>query len=164
MTECFERPGGGSAYTLLSGVTHPTSRGRLTLTGPTVDDPPSSIRPITTGHDRRLARLALKAARTIGHHPALEEWRAEEIYPGIDCQSDADLDAFLQRAVMTHHHPVGTCRMGSVVDADLKLLGFEGLYVVDASVIPSITSGPIHAAVLAIAETFAAEVAGLKLG
>jgi pyridoxine 4-oxidase len=53
--------------------------------------------------------------------------------------------------------------MGSVVDADLKLHGFEGLYVVDASVIPSITSGPIHAAVLAIAETFAAEVAGPKL-
>jgi pyridoxine 4-oxidase len=165
VTECFERPAGGSAYTLLSGVTHPTSRGRLTLTGPGVDDPPV-IDPayLSTGHDRRLARRALKAARMIGHHPALEEWRAEEIYPGIDCQSDADLDAFLERAVMTHHHPVGTCRMGSVVDADLKLHGFEGLYVVDASVIPSITSGPIHAAVLAIAETFAAEVACLKFG
>jgi pyridoxine 4-oxidase len=65
---------------------------------------------------------------------------------------------------MTHHHPVGTCRMGStagsVVDPDLKLQGFEGLHVVDASVIPAITSGPIHAAVLAIAETFAADIAG----
>jgi pyridoxine 4-oxidase len=164
VTECFERPAGGSAYTLLSGVTHPTSRGRLTLTGPAIDDPPA-IDPayLGTAHDRRLARQALKAARMIGHHPALQEWRAEEIYPGIECQSDADLDAFLERAVMTHHHPVGTCSMGSVVDADLKLEGFEGLYVVDASVIPSITSGPIHAAVLAIAETFAAEVA-VKFG
>jgi pyridoxine 4-oxidase len=114
---------------------------------------------LSTDHDRRLARQALKTARTIGHGAALDEWRAEEIYPGIDCRSDADLDAFLQRAVMTHHHPVGTCQMGSVVDADLKLRGFEGLYVVDASVMPSITSGPVHAAVLAIAETFAAEVA-----
>jgi pyridoxine 4-oxidase len=100
----------------------------------------------------------------IGHQPALDEWRAEEIYPGIDCTSDADLDAFVQRAVWTHHHPVGTCRMGSspesVVDGDLKLHGFEGLHVVDASVIPAITSGPVHAAVLAIAETFAAQIGG----
>lgn len=159
VTECFERPPGGFAYTLLSGVTHPTSRGRLTLTGPGLDDPPR-IDPayLSTEHDRRLARRALEAARMIGHQPALDEWRAEEIYPGIGCRSDADLDAFLARAVMTHHHPVGTCALGRVVDADLKLDGFEGVHVVDASVIPSITSGPIHAAVLAIAETFAAEV------
>ncbi|HEX4153242.1 MAG TPA: GMC family oxidoreductase N-terminal domain-containing protein [Steroidobacteraceae bacterium] len=161
VTECFERPAAGSAYTLLSGVTHPTSRGRLTLTGPGVDDPPL-IDPayLSTDHDRRLARRALEIARMIGHHPALEEWRAKEIHPGAGCRSEADLDAFLERGVMTHHHPVGTCRLGSVVDADLKLQGFEALHVVDASVIPSITSGPIHAAVLAIAETFAAEVAG----
>jgi pyridoxine 4-oxidase len=166
VTECFERPAMGTAYTILSGVTHPTSRGRITLTGPEVTDPPS-IDPeyLSTDHDRRLAREALDLARMVGHQPALSEWRAEEIYPGVDCRSDADLDAFLERAVMTHHHPVGTCRMGraagSVVDADLKLNGFERLYVVDASVIPAITSGPIHAAVLAIAETFAADV--LKL-
>jgi pyridoxine 4-oxidase len=118
---------------------------------------------LTTEHDRRLVRRALDLARMIGRQTALDEWRAEEIYPGIDCRSDADIDAFLQRAVWTHHHPVGTCRMGSapgsVVDADLKLHGFEGLHVVDASVIPSLTSGPVHAAVLAIAETFAAEIA-----
>jgi pyridoxine 4-oxidase len=165
VTECFERPAMGTAYTILSGVTHPTSRGRITLTGPEVTDPPS-IDPeyLSTDHDRRLARKALDLARMVGHQPALGRWRAEEIHPGIDCRSDADLDAFLERAVMTHHHPVGTCRMGraagSVVDADLKLHGFDGLYVVDASVMPAITSGPIHAAVLAIAETFAADVAG----
>jgi pyridoxine 4-oxidase len=50
------------------------------------------------------------------------------------------------------------------VDADLKLHGFERLFVVDASVIPAITSGPIHAAVIAIAETFAADIAGPDLG
>jgi pyridoxine 4-oxidase len=168
VTECFERPAMGTAYTILSGVTHPTSRGRITLTGPGVADPPSiDPRYLSTEHDRRLARLALDRARMVGHHPALAEWCAEEIYPGIDCRSDADLEAFLERAVMTHHHPVGTCRMGraadSVVDADLQLHGFEHLYVVDASVIPAITSGPVHAAVLAIAETFAADIAGPKL-
>jgi pyridoxine 4-oxidase len=165
VTECFERPPSGTAYTILSGVTHPTSRGGLSLSGPTLDDAPI-IDPayLSTEHDRRLVRQALDAARMVGHQPALAEWRAEEIYPGIDCRSDADLEAFIQRAVMTHHHPVGTCRMGtargSVVGADLKLHGFDGLYVVDASVIPAITSGPIHAAVLAIAETFAHDIAG----
>jgi pyridoxine 4-oxidase len=164
VTECFERPAAGAAYTILSGVTHPTSRGRITLSGPGVDDPPR-IDPnyLSTEHDRRLARRALEVARVIGHHPALEEWRAEELYPGAACRSAADLDAFLTRAVMTHHHPVGTCALGSVVDADLKLQGFEGVFVVDASVIPSITSGPVNAAVLAIAETFAAQVAGPML-
>jgi pyridoxine 4-oxidase len=168
VTECFERPGNGTAFTILSGVTHPTSRGRITLSGPALGDPPV-IDPayLATEHDRRLARRALDLARMIGHQPALAEWRAEEIYPGIDCRSDAGLDAFLQRAVMTHHHPVGTCRMGSgagsVVDAELKLHGFEGLHVVDASVVPAITSGPVHAAVLAIAETFAAEIAAPSL-
>jgi len=164
VTECFERPVSGTAYTLLSGVTHPTSRGHLTLGGPAIDDPPL-IDPayLTTDHDRQLARRALEVARMIGHQPALDEWRAEEVYPGINCRSNADLDTFLQRAVMTHHHPVGTCSMGTVVDHNLKLHGFENVYVVDASVIPSITSGPVHAAVLAIAETFAAEVAGPML-
>ncbi len=165
VTECFERPASGTAYTILSGVTHPTSRGRISLSGPALGDPPI-IDPqyLATDHDRSLVRRALDLARMIGHLPELEPWRGEEIYPGIGCRSDADLDEYLQRAVMTHHHPVGTCRMGaaagSVVDADLKLHGFEGLYVVDASVIPIIPSGPIHAAVLAIAETFAADVAG----
>ncbi len=169
VTECFERPPMGTAYTILSGVTHPTSRGRITLTGPNLSDSPTiDPRYLSTDHDRRLARQALDLARAVGHQAALAEWRAEEIYPGIDCRSDAGLDAFLQRAVMTHHHPVGTCRMGSsedaVVDADLKVRGLEQLYVVDASVIPAITSGPVHAAVIAIAETFAADIAGPLLG
>jgi pyridoxine 4-oxidase len=168
VTECFERPASGTAYTILSGVTHPTSRGRIALTGPALEDPPL-IDPayLTTDHDRRLVRRALELARLIGHRPELAEWRAEEILPGIDCSSAADQDAFIERAVMTHHHPVGTCRMGktgeAVVDAELRVRGLEGLHVVDASVIPSITSGPVHAAVLAIAETFAAEIAGPRL-
>jgi pyridoxine 4-oxidase len=167
VTECFARPTMGTAYTILSGVTHPTSRGRITLTGPDVSDP-ANIDPayLSTEHDRRLMRRALELARTVGHQAELAEWRAEEIYPGTDCRSDADLDAFLERAVMTHHHPVGTCRMGhsagSVVDADLKVHGFERLFVVDASVIPAIPSGPIHAAVIAIAETFAADFNALR--
>jgi pyridoxine 4-oxidase len=163
VSECFERPEQG-AYTLLSGVTHPSSRGRLSLTGPGIHDPPR-IDPayLSTARDRALARRALELARWVGSQSALGEWRAEELYPGPQCRGEADLDAFVARAVITHHHPVGTCRMGrdekSVVSADLALRGIDDCYIVDASVIPSITSGPVHASVLAIAETFAAEIA-----
>ena len=168
VSERFERPAAGSAFTILSGVTHPTSRGRLSLTGPGIGDPPS-IDPayLSTAHDRTLARQALEWARSVGGQTALSEWRAEELYPGPDCRSPGDLDAFIARAVITHHHPVGTCRMGSdarsVVTPELALRGFQDCYIVDASVIPSIPSGPVHAAVLAIAETFAADLAPSRL-
>ncbi len=164
VSECLERPPVGSAYTLLSGVTHPTSRGSLRLSGPGIGDPPR-IDPqyLSSEHDRRLARRALEIARRVGAQPALDEWRAVELHPGDDCRSDAELDAFVARAVITHHHPVGTCRMGgdeaSVVSPELALRSLEDCFIVDASVIPSIPSGPVHAAVLAIAETFAAEIA-----
>jgi choline dehydrogenase-like flavoprotein len=72
-------------------------------------------------------------------------------------RDDPDVDAFVARAAVTHHHPVGTCAMGrdpgtSVVDGDLRVHGVAGLSVADASVFPSITTGPVHAAVLAVAE------------
>jgi len=164
VSECLEAPAHGSAYTILSGVTQPTSRGRIKVTGPHIADAPI-IDPayLSTEHDRALACKALELARFVGGQQALAAWRAEEIYPGMDCRSHADLAEFISRAVITHHHPVGTCRMGAddgnVVNADLQLLGLERAYIVDASVIPQITSGPIHAAVLAIAEVFAAEIA-----
>jgi choline dehydrogenase-like flavoprotein len=164
VTECFERPPSGTAYTLLSGVTHPTSRGQLLPRGPSPRDPPH-IDPayLSTDYDRRTMRRALDLARWMGSQPALADWRDVELLPGPGCRSDADIDAFLQQAVMTHHHPVGTCRMGRapdcVVDAELRVRGFDNMHVVDASVIPTIPSGPVHAAILAIAETFAAEIA-----
>ncbi|BBE73543.1 GMC family oxidoreductase [Oharaeibacter diazotrophicus] len=152
----------GTGFTILSGVTHPTSRGRLTVTGPGLDDAPS-IDPayFTTDHDRELGVRALELAREIGAAPELADWRAEEIHPGPAVRGRAALAAFVAEASITHHHPVGTCRMGAdadaVVDARLKVNGLDGLHVVDASVIPSITSGPVHAAVLAIADRFAGD-------
>ncbi len=163
VSECFTPPAAGTAYSLLFGVTNPSSRGSLRITGP---EPGSPLRIdpayLQSERDRRLFREALSAAREIGHRPELDVWRERELLPGkLDTQ--AGMDAFIAQAAITHHHPAGTCRMGkddrSVVDADLGLRGLDNLYVVDASVIPSLTAGPIHAAVLAIAETFASGIA-----
>jgi pyridoxine 4-oxidase len=157
VTEAFVRPEAGAAYTIMCGVTHPTSRGAIRPGGPSVADAPA-IDPayLSTEHDRRTFRAALRLARTVGQAGPLAEWSDGEILPGPGVEADADLDAFLARAAMTHHHPVGTCSLGPVVDGSLQVRGIDGLYVVDASVIPSITSGPVNAAVIAIAESWAA--------
>lgn len=160
-SECLPPLEVGQAYTLLFGVTHPTSRGSLKISGPDISDKPI-IDPayLQTENDRRLFRRALDYARMAGHAKALDDWRAEEVFPGPKPMTETEKDAFIAKAVITHHHPVGTCRMGAdeeaIVNADLRVNGFDNLYIVDASVIPTITSGPVHAAVLAIAETFSA--------
>lgn len=162
--ETIVPPPPGEGFTLLFGVTNPTSRGRLAITGPALSDAPM-IDPayLSTDHDRALFRTALRRARAIGQSPELSDWVAEEIAPGpgIADDDDAALDAFIARAVITHHHPVATCAMGAsdeaITDASLAMRGLDDVWIVDASVIPAITAGPIHAAVMAIAERFAAD-------
>ncbi|MCK4205426.1 GMC family oxidoreductase N-terminal domain-containing protein [Brucella pituitosa] len=158
VSESFTAPAPGNAYSFLFGVTHPTSRGEIRITGDAPDSPLIiDPRYLQTQNDRNLFRAALGAAREIGHRPELAEWRDHEILPKSLATSQ-DIDTFIAKAVITHHHPSGTCRMGkdemSVVDADLRLRGLDNLYVVDGSVLPSLTAGPIHAAVQAIAENF----------
>ncbi|WP_440710730.1 GMC family oxidoreductase [Herbiconiux sp. YIM B11900] len=151
----------GEAYTLLFGVTNPTSRGSLRISGPDVSDEPV-IDPnyLSTEHDRAMFRLALEHARLVGGSEGLASWRGSEVLPSTALTTDAEADAFIARAAITHHHPVGTLSMGrsehAPVTPDLRFRGLDNLRVVDAAVIPSITAGPVHAAVLAIAESFAA--------
>jgi choline dehydrogenase-like flavoprotein len=168
VSECFQPPANGTAYSLLFGITHPTSRGSIRISGPELNDrliiDPAYLQ---TDSDRSLFRQALEAARAIGHCDGLAEWRERELLPGA-LTGTAEIDSFIAQAVITHHHPCGTCRMGSdedaVVDSQLRLRGVQNLFVVDASVIPSLTSGPIHAAVLAIAESFARTIDEQRVG
>ncbi|HTW27150.1 MAG TPA: GMC oxidoreductase [Acetobacteraceae bacterium] len=162
VTECFAAPAAGSAYTIMFGFTHPTSRGSIMLTGADAVSPPR-IDPayLSTEADRRAFRRGLELAREVGHAAPLDDWRDREILPGVAVRDAPAIEAFLARAARTHHHPVGTCAMGAVVDADLRVQGLENLFVVDASVIPRITTGPVNAAVVAIAETWT-EAVGAK--
>jgi choline dehydrogenase-like flavoprotein len=79
----------------------------------------------------------------------------EEIDPGPQIQSDAEIGAWVKRSVTTMFHPVGTCRMGqderAVVDARLRVHGVDGLRVIDASIMPNITSGNTNAPTQALA-------------
>jgi len=92
--------------------------------------------------------------------PALREWRrADFLAPRSD--SEADIMDFVQRRAHTLYHPVGTCAMGSVVDAECRVLGLEGLRVVDASVMPTIPRGNTNAPTIMVAEKAADMIRGL---
>lgn len=164
VSDCFPMPNPGETYTMLFGVTHPTSRGELSITGPDLHDAPRiDPRYLSTEHDRAAFLAALECARMVGETAALKPWNGGEILPGVDVKDRASLDAFIQKAAITHHHPVATCAMGASDEAitrpDLSFRGVENLAVVDASIIPAITCGPIHAAVMAIAQKYAATFA-----
>jgi choline dehydrogenase len=105
-------------------------------------------------------RASVKLTREILAQPALERFRGEELNPGETVRTDADIDGWVRRGVETCYHPVGTCRMGrdpadSVVDAECRVHGIEGLRVIDASVMPSIVSGNTNAPTIMIAEKLA---------
>ncbi|WP_425450391.1 GMC family oxidoreductase [Virgifigura deserti] len=157
-TECFSAPPPGEGYTIMYGFTHPRSRGTVRLASADVRAAPL-IDPgyLREDYDRRIYKEALDWARTVGASAALDDWRAEEVLPGAeDLASPQAVESFLERAAYTHHHPVGTCRMGTdaeaVVGPDLAVRNIAGLYVMDASVMPSITTGPVNAAIIAMAE------------
>ena len=106
--------------------------------------------------DRQVAADAVKLTRRIMKAPALEPYAPEEFKPGPEISSDEDLAKAAGDIATTIFHPVGTCKMGSdplaVVDERLRVHGLQGLRVVDASVMPTITSGNTNAPTMMIAE------------
>ena len=115
---------------------------------------------LTTQDDRRGMIDGVRVALDVGSQPALRALRrAELIVP--QSGSDADILHYLERRAHTLFHPVGTCAMGAVVDADLRVYGTQGLRVVDASVMPTIPRGNTNAPTIMVAETAADLIRGL---
>jgi choline dehydrogenase len=109
--------------------------------------------------DMQRQMAAMRLLLEIAGQPALRPYCAEPFtVPGSE--SDDDLREHVARHTTTLYHPVGTCAMGSVVDADLRVQGLEGLRVVDASVMPVVPRGNTNAPVIALAERAADLIAG----
>jgi choline dehydrogenase-like flavoprotein len=133
-------------------VIKPTSRGRVMLRTPLADSKPRVLcNFLTTEEDRESALIGMRMALEIAAQPAL---RAVERAPFSvpDSDSDENVMAFIRRVAQSVYHPCCTCAMGSVVDSELRVYGVDGLRVVDASVMPSITRGNTNAPVIMIAE------------
>ncbi|MGE3692699.1 MAG: GMC family oxidoreductase [Novosphingobium sp.] len=131
----------------------PESRGRTSIVSADPAAAPA-IRPnyLATEGDRRTAARAIRITREIAAQRALARYRPEEVRPGPDLRSEEDLQRAAGEVGTTIFHPVGTAAMGSVVDARLRVMGAERLRVIDASVMPRITSGNTNAPVMMIAE------------
>ncbi len=135
----------------------PTSRGSVSVDGPNANTAPL-IAPnyLSTSDDQRVAIDGFRLTRHIVGQPALEPYAPEEVAPGAAVQSDEELIRAAGDLGTTIFHPVGTCKMGSdamaVVDNRLRLQGLAGLRIVDASVMPNITSGNTNAPSIMIGE------------
>jgi choline dehydrogenase len=158
---------GFPAFTASVCNLNPTSRGAITLRSPHADEPPR-IAPnyLSTEEDRAVAVASIRQVRTITAQPALARYKPVEYRPGPEFQTDAELAELAGQIATTIFHPVGTTAMGraddamAVVDPRLRVRGVEGLRVVDAGIMPTITSGNTNAPTLAIAERAAGWIAG----
>ena len=135
----------------------PDSRGDIHIKTPDYHEQPA-IRPnyLSAATDRKIAAESIKLTRRIMAAKAVEKYQPEEMLPGPQHSSEEDLAREAGNIATTIFHPIGTCKMGSddmaVVDARLKVHGMDGLRVVDASIMPTITSGNTNSPVIAIAE------------
>jgi choline dehydrogenase-like flavoprotein len=151
----------GHCLTVMPTLIYPKSRGSLRLAS---SDPAKAplIDPrfLEDPEDVLLLLTAIRKCREICAHPAMADHLAEELTPGAQRSSDAELVEEIRLRATTVYHPVGTCRMGldemAVVDPKLKVRGVEGLRIADASIMPQITGGNTNAPSMMIGERAAA--------
>jgi len=162
----FRRPY-TDGYACRAVVLRPESRGRVELASA---DPrkPLRIRQnfLATDNDWKTLRAGLRMARDVCGQAPMAPFMEREIAPGAAGASDADLDAYIRANSITVHHPLGTCKMGTpsdrmaVVDSELRVLGTQGLRVVDGSVMPDLVGAHINGPIIMIAEKAADLIRG----
>ncbi|HJY86308.1 MAG TPA: choline dehydrogenase [Candidatus Acidoferrales bacterium] len=152
----FQRPE-GHGFTLGPTKLRPQSRGAITLRSANPFEPPA-IQPNYFSHDADVRTFVegIRLCRRLAQARAFDDFRGTEMYPGPAVESDAAIIEYLRGGLETLYHPVGTCQMGSdsaaVVDECLRVRGAEALRVVDASIMPTITSGNTNAPTIMISE------------
>jgi choline dehydrogenase len=153
----FTQPNGLSRFSVSSCQLRPESRGEIQLASPDPKIAPAiNANYLSAPADRRLAVAGLRLSRRLARTASLSAYIAEEHQPGAAAQSDEDLLAYVRQNADTAFHPVGTCRMGndaqSVVDPRLRVRGIDGLYIADASIMPTLISGNTHVPSVMIGE------------
>ena len=146
------------------------SRGHIRLRSPNPAEAPAiTFNYLSHADDMAEMRACVRLTRDIFAQPAFKPFFDYEMQPGADVTSDEDIDAFVRAKVESAYHPCGTCKMGdaadplAVVDPTTKVIGVEGLYVVDSSILPQITNGNLNAPTIMLAEKAADHILGKAL-
>lgn len=146
-------------FTIAAAVLKPRSRGSIVLQSSDPMAAPLIDPNYCSDHedeDMNIMVEGVKVARRIAESKSFDRFRGEEILPGPQVRSDAEIKSYVSEDAQTYYHPVGTCRMGTdamaVVDPLLRVRGLEGLRVVDASIMPTIPRANTNAATIMIAE------------
>jgi len=160
----------GHGFQVHVGPNKPKSRGTIKIQSPDINDAPKiQFNYLQDPADIAVWRDCIRLTREIMAQPAMDAYCGNEIQPGIDIQSDEAIDTWVRENIESAYHPCGTCKMGdvddvtSVVDNQCKVIGLEGLRVVDASVFPTVTNGNINAPTIMLAEKAADMILGKKL-
>ena len=146
------------AFTPTVANIRPTSKGEINIISKDSRvNPKIKMNYLSSPDDRKVAAAGLRLIRKIVlESDEFKKYNPEEFRPGINIQDDEELVKAASNYAQTIFHPVGTCKMGnddnSVVSDDLKVHGIENLRVIDASVMPNITSGNTNAPTIMIAE------------
>ena len=140
----------GLGFTGIVSLTHPQNIGSVSLRSPDLEDAPLiRMNYLQSQSDVQKLVDGIKLMRKLFQTSAFDEFRGKEVAPGADNQSDEALEAYIREVCGTVFHPVGTCKMGTdpmaVVDPELRVHGVEGLRVVDASIMPTLTTGNTNA-------------------
>ncbi len=160
----------GHGFQVHTGPMRSKSRGSVTLRSA---DPKSASKILfnymSDPSDWEDFRKAIRLTREVFDQPAMRAHVKSEIQPGINLQSDADLDGFLREHVESAYHPCGTARMGrrddpmAVVDSDCRVIGVDGLRVADSSIFPQVTNGNLNGPSIMTGEKAADHILGRKL-
>lgn len=160
-------PVDGHGFQVHVGPNKPKSRGRIWIASADAREKPKVLFNYMEHElDRSDFRTAIQLTREIVAQPAFDEFRGDEIQPGDDIQADEALDAWIRQHAESAYHPSCACRMGAsddplaVVDSDCKLIGVEGLRVVDSSIFPTIPNGNLNAPTIMVAERAADLIRG----
>jgi choline dehydrogenase len=156
-------------WTLGVACLTPLSRGSVRLTGPGLDDKLAIDHRYLSdsgGYDRARLAEGLERVREVAEVPELRRLLGRETHPGPDVSGRAAIERFLDHAAVHYYHPAGSCKMGpasdpdAVVDAEGRVQGIEGLYVADASLMPSVISGNTNMPTTVIGERIARSLLG----